>query len=190
MARKKKNRRRGAMARLVEALGAVTLFLVVLVFAASIVDRYGRSAQPGVRVEWPPRSAVQTSDVDDGPISIEPARTPLRSIIDGPASERAIIKVLNGSGEDGLAREMTAWLRKSGFDVVDLGNADREDYETTQVIDRSGRGDSAERVTTALRAAFDVGELRRDPMEEPDVDICIVVGRDLARAWSERRTSE
>jgi hypothetical protein len=59
------------------------------------------------------------------------------------------VEVLNGAGRSGLAREVTGQLRESGFDVVFFGNA-RGQTDTTYVLDRTGRIETARAVARAL----------------------------------------
>ena len=44
------------------------------------------------------------------------------------------VEVLNGNGVDGTASQVADVLRRKGFEVVAVGNADRFDYPATTVI--------------------------------------------------------
>jgi anionic cell wall polymer biosynthesis LytR-Cps2A-Psr (LCP) family protein len=58
---------------------------------------------------------------------------------EGAASDRVFtVEVLNGTATTGLAGRTADLLRGFGYDVITIGNADRNDYETTEIIDRSG----------------------------------------------------
>ena len=48
------------------------------------------------------------------------------------------VEVLNGTTVNGLAGRTAELLRGFGYDIISIGNADRNDYEKTLVIDRSG----------------------------------------------------
>jgi anionic cell wall polymer biosynthesis LytR-Cps2A-Psr (LCP) family protein len=48
------------------------------------------------------------------------------------------VEVLNGTVVNGLAGRTAELLRGFGYDVISVGNADRSDYEKTEIIDRSG----------------------------------------------------
>jgi hypothetical protein len=48
------------------------------------------------------------------------------------------VEVMNGTTENGLAGRTAELLRGVGYDVISIGNADRSDYEKTEIIDRSG----------------------------------------------------
>ena len=47
------------------------------------------------------------------------------------------VEVLNGCGENRLAIKVANVLRKQGFNVVKIGNADRSDFEKSVVVERS-----------------------------------------------------
>ena len=51
------------------------------------------------------------------------------------------IELLNGSGRPGLAGELASYLRDGGFDVLEVSNADRSDYRSTLVVNRTPRSD-------------------------------------------------
>jgi hypothetical protein len=97
------------------------------------------------------------------------------SVLD-PASERIEVQVLNGSGEKYLARRVTDFLRAGGFDVVEMGNADRQDLPETLVLDRSGKEDRARRVAGALGLLPERVALRIDP--SLFLDVTVIIGRD------------
>ncbi|MDR2484861.1 MAG: LCP family protein [Treponema sp.] len=48
------------------------------------------------------------------------------------------VEVLNGTATVGLAGRTAELIRGFGYDVISIGNADRNDYESTVIIDRSG----------------------------------------------------
>ena len=53
------------------------------------------------------------------------------------ASGRLIrVQVLNGSREGGIGTRVAAFLREGGFQVVEVGNAERSDFLATMVVAR------------------------------------------------------
>jgi hypothetical protein len=48
------------------------------------------------------------------------------------------VEILNGTVENGLAGRTAELFRGFGYDIISTGNADRNDYEQTIIIDRSG----------------------------------------------------
>jgi len=86
------------------------------------------------------------------------------------------IEVLNGSGDEVAVGEVAEDLRREGFQVARVAQADRSDYASTVVIDRLG--------SVAVRTALE--NLLRGALYERDVraehpgqyDVTIIVGRD------------
>ncbi|MDH5283720.1 MAG: LytR C-terminal domain-containing protein [Gemmatimonadota bacterium] len=89
------------------------------------------------------------------------------------AANRIVVEVLNGSGQDGMARLGTRQLRGKGLDVVFVGTAP-EKVDSTRIILRRGEASAAEQVRAALGAGTiltDLDTLRR-------VDVTVVLGPD------------
>lgn len=97
--------------------------------------------------------------------------------IDREANKAVRLEVLNGNGEPGAAREVAEQLANMGFTVVRVGNADRFDYEVSEVITRPGAPQEAvQSVAEALNVTRIVAGAEG---ESSDVDIKVIVGRDL-----------
>ncbi len=86
------------------------------------------------------------------------------------------IEVLNGCGINGIARSYTEVLRKSGFDVVEIGNFDHDTLEKTFIISRNGIMDNARQIARALG----VSETNIVREESPDfyLDVTVIIGHD------------
>jgi len=87
------------------------------------------------------------------------------------------VEVLNGTGEAGVAREVTMKLRKMGIDVLIEGNAGRFDYRETVLVDRKGNPDLMKRLSRRLN----VGRVITQVQEKPRVDATLVIGWDRER---------
>lgn len=99
------------------------LSLVILMFVISMIFRF-----------------IISPDVDP---TIEDESKKLSS------SEVIQVNVLNGCGVQGLAAKTRDYLRKNGFDVVDIGNY-KSKTERSFVIDRLGDLTSSKKVAYAL----------------------------------------
>lgn len=92
--------------------------------------------------------------------------------------EQIQVNVLNGCGEDGVARQTMDYLRARGFDVVEITNYDRFDVDRSFVIDRVGDTLSTAKVAYALGIA--------DSLLTVEIDstlylrCSVVLGRDYA----------
>ncbi|OGH63185.1 MAG: hypothetical protein A3G34_15130 [Candidatus Lindowbacteria bacterium RIFCSPLOWO2_12_FULL_62_27] len=93
----------------------------------------------------------------------------------GLPQSRIVVQILNGSGAPNIAAKLRELLTAHpDIDVVEIGNAARQDHETTQIIDRSGHLRSAERIRDLLGA----GALRQDLDPKALLDVTVVIGRD------------
>lgn len=81
----------------------------------------------------------------DGSLIKEIVRQSLAGLtrqVEGAITERVFtVEVLNGTATTGLAGRTAELLQGFGYDVISIGNADRNDYEITEIIDRSGYED-------------------------------------------------
>jgi len=95
-------------------------------------------------------------------------------------AEAARIEVENGTLTAQLASKMAADLRSKGYNVVRFGNADRSDYDKTQIIYYTDK-----RYTIAsLKDLFKVDDAhvaQETPLAGNDIDIRVVLGTDSIR---------
>ncbi len=97
----------------------------------------------------------------------------------------ARVEVLNGSGEPGAAAKLASYLREGGFNVVQVGSADRFDYGRTIVIGRTDDPRSARAVSAYLGRVTRIVQRARS-----EADVTVIVGRDRGRLpWGEGRPS-
>lgn len=87
------------------------------------------------------------------------------------------IELLNGSGRAGLAGELASYLRDGGFDVLEVSNADRSDYRTTLVVNRTGAPEPGRIVAEYLGTRHVIQQISSQEM----IDVTVIVGRDARR---------
>jgi anionic cell wall polymer biosynthesis LytR-Cps2A-Psr (LCP) family protein len=108
---------------------------------------------------------------------------------EGSLSERVFtVEVLNGTAANGLAGRTAELLRGFGYDVISIGNADRNDYEKTEIIDRSGYSDMVKTFGDIIRCGnirFE-SSLQENPEGEMTLqnfeyrsDFTLVIGKDF-----------
>jgi hypothetical protein len=87
------------------------------------------------------------------------------------------VQVLNGSGEARVAGQLASFLREGGFRIVEVGNADRDDYFATLVVAR--REDPA----AALEVARYLGSppVIRQARASGEADVTVLLGSDRSR---------
>ena len=86
------------------------------------------------------------------------------------------VEVRNGCGISGLAADLTDFLRRQGYDVVEVGDYESFDIEYTIVYDRSGNREAA----LALARSMGLPEDRVLQELRPEfyLDASVVIGRD------------
>ncbi|MDR3166316.1 MAG: LCP family protein [Treponema sp.] len=128
----------------------------------------------------------------DGNLIKEIVRQALGSLtrqIEGSDAERVFtVEVLNGTTLNGLAGRTAELLRGFGYDVISIGNADRNDYESTLIIDRSGYTDVVKTFGNIIRcenirfetpAQDNPGEAMNLQNFEYRSDFTLIIGRDF-----------
>ncbi|NQT34255.1 LytR C-terminal domain-containing protein [bacterium] len=104
------------------------------------------------------------------------SETPVETLEPSPIN----IQVLNGGAKGGLAGRTGKWLEKNGYNVKDIGNADRSDYRYSQIIDRSGNLTAARELASLLGIKEE--QIKRlKLMPEPEFDLTLILGRDYRR---------
>ena len=96
------------------------------------------------------------------------------------------VEVLNGAGVGGIARRMTDFLRRKGFDVIDFGNAKSFNYHETVVLHRGEDRTAGQLVAQAIRTTNIVDQ--KNPFLT--LDVTLILGRDYRKLLpftSERR---
>ena len=88
------------------------------------------------------------------------------------------IEVRNGCGADGVAGDLTRYLRRQGFDVVEVGNHTSFDEPHSLVIDRAGDVEAARKVAHAL--GIEDAYVRQELRPELYLDATVVIGKDYA----------
>jgi anionic cell wall polymer biosynthesis LytR-Cps2A-Psr (LCP) family protein len=109
--------------------------------------------------------------------------------IEGNITERRFtVEVLNGTAVTGLAGRTAELLRGFGYEVISIGNADRNDYETTEIIDHSGIEDVVRAFGDVIQCnnihfeSEDRIELDMEPAArypEYKSDFTLIIGRDF-----------
>jgi hypothetical protein len=84
---------------------------------------------------------------------------------------RITVEVLNATKVRGLARRAALTLRDQGFDVVSTGT-NRDPFDSTQVLDRTGHPDWALRAAKAMGGATVLVR----PDSSRDVDLTVLIG--------------
>jgi len=87
------------------------------------------------------------------------------------------IEVMNGCGVAGVADVFTNYLRKSNFDVIQMGNYYSFDIEKTLVVDRTGNKKNAQLVAKSLGLSEDV--VISQTNKNYFLDVSVIIGKDF-----------
>lgn len=91
--------------------------------------------------------------------------------------EQITVLIYNGAGIPAVARKAMQYLRKQGFDVVDIGNYAHFNVQRSFVIDCIGRKEAAENVAEALGIPDSLIVRRID--SSLFVHCAVVIGKDV-----------
>jgi len=126
----------------------------------------------GADVLWPDREKIGaliqemfSTPHDANVISISPLQ-----------AEAARIIILNGTTKDGLAAMASRYLKTNGFNVVQIGNAERRDYTKTVLVELANKPATLDWLEQ--RFNIDSANIRHNPAAQPDSDIRIILGSD------------
>lgn len=95
------------------------------------------------------------------------------SSVDRSVNQQITVKVLVGNGNRASGEQVVQLLRKSGFRVLGLELAERDDYLISQVSSRNK--DAA----LAVAQVLVLHEVLVEPQTSGDADVIVIVGRDL-----------
>lgn len=131
--------------------------------------------QNGVSYVYPNEAAV--SDIVDAVEKGQSLKSLKSQLESGkmPLSNKDIsVRVLNGSGVNGLALSTREKLIGSGFDVVGVGTAPNSGYLVTQVLATASNADKALRIKRLLSKS---AQIKISP-EKLSADVQVIVGKD------------
>ncbi|HUT65331.1 MAG TPA: LCP family protein [Spirochaetota bacterium] len=92
-----------------------------------------------------------------------------------PIGNEINIEILNGSTNPGQAQSLRNYFVEYGFNIVHHGNAPRNDYEKTLVVDRIGRPSLAKRIADIINCQEVHTRIDKTLM----VDVTIIIGNDF-----------
>jgi len=109
--------------------------------------------------------------------------------VEDPFSEQVpTVEVLNGTAVNGLAGRTAEMLGSFGYDVISIGNADRSNYDSTLIINRSGDENMLKAFAGVIRCDNIRNELdSRDEQEDKQniqnfeykADFTLIIGRNF-----------
>jgi len=154
------------------------LILMVTVISALVVG----FVAGGVYVYFSGLSQIEETSPEptETPMATTPTPTPMTSPSPIPGEEVDVtsyrVSVLNGSGQIGAAGSVGSLLEDGGFEVANIGNADRYDYEATVIqVKESVPDQVVQMVEDALSSEYEV-EMGEELASTSGYDIIVTVG--------------
>jgi hypothetical protein len=98
------------------------------------------------------------------------------------------VEILNGTTVTGLAGRTAELFGSFGYDVISIGNADRNDYENTVIINRTGLQDMVLAFGDVIRCSNVRTDFPVSDEEEVDLnvqnlnyqaDLTLIIGKDF-----------
>jgi len=164
----------------------IALMVVQIVLSIGLwVDRYrARDATPAETAALAPGG-----DVDDYSLGETPSRTDASDIRlpetvqaepEPMAPPQVRVQVLNGCGKTGIAKKAREYLTRHDYEVRDVGNADRQDYRFSEVLNRGNNATAARDLARQL--GIDESRIKRKPASPGlDVELTLIIGADYRR---------
>ncbi len=88
------------------------------------------------------------------------------------------VEVLNGTPKDGVAQQVTDRLRKAGFDVVNIANAENDSFPETVVVDRAdNNAANARLVAEVLNCTTIIPQLEPTSL----LEVTVIIGKDYLK---------
>ncbi len=148
--------------------GFLLLVLYILHFSSGNVGPAGSSAREDSLM-------AETVIEDVEPVVSTPERGTLPEEV--PLDRAVRVQILNGIGINGLAGRFSNALRREGYDIREVADADRHDYSYSVIYDRTGLSGQAGRFGQLLGIPSQ-RTIRQSNPDLVDVDITFIIGSD------------
>ena len=169
-----------------------TLMLLFDEFVYIDTDRTNiRSVEGELREVSGQMLVIPRSLLDGGYLIKEVVRQTLGALtreVEDYFNERSLtIEVLNGTAINGLAGRTAEMLRSFGYDVISIGNADNNNFERTEIVDRGADEGMVKDFAELIRCEnmrlellapeeFEAGDIQS---YEYKADVTLILGRDF-----------
>ncbi len=100
--------------------------------------------------------------------------------VDPEANSGISVEIQNGTAVPGLATRFADELRRQGYDVLAVTDAAKQDYKSTEVIDRSRDDDMLRRLSQAVLRYVPEAQVGRARQQEDKALFTVILGQDYA----------
>jgi hypothetical protein len=94
--------------------------------------------------------------------------------------DRVRVRLLSGTGPIGSPNAVASQIVSAGGEITIIGNADRFDYTTTQII---YNGDQFAVAAQKLRDALGMGDVSKSPTPNDIEDVTVILGQDATARY-------
>ena len=122
----------------------------------------------------------------DGQLIKDVINQAISSLVSGDLGNQNRVYVLviqNGTTEQGLARNTSFLLQSAGYEVLETKNADRNDYEKTEIINHIGNSEAAKTLGNFIQCTNIIDEEvmpeNADSTSAAQADVTIILGKDF-----------
>lgn len=174
----------------------IALMVVQLIISFGLwIDRYPKhEAAPAQQAAAPVQQARPSDAYDEtGLVNTTPAQSsqpsdirlpesvPVRAAEPPPAVQlRTRVQILNGCGKTGIAKRASDYLTKNDCEIRDVGNADRQDYRFSEIVNRGNNATAARDL--AKLVGIDPAKIKKKAGAPGlDVDVTLIIGADYRR---------
>lgn len=112
-------------------------------------------------------------------VESSPSPSPTPTQTPKPALNKAdwSLEVLNGSGVSGLAKKIADKLKEMGYQVVKTGNADKDNYDKTQILVKKDLQDKVDLVIADLKDVIKIASVAGE-LKDSTASARIILGKD------------
>ncbi len=90
-----------------------------------------------------------------------------------------VLEIMNGTSRQGLARNASILLQNAGYELLQVGNAERDDYEHTVIINHIGNQEAAKALGDFITCYNIIDEdIATDDEVDLNVDFTLILGDD------------
>jgi hypothetical protein len=136
---------------------------------------FSSSSISGDQINNDPSSASPPVSVGEPGTNADNENPPEKQVLQ-PVSRSLQIEVLNGCGKEGLARDITYYLRQKDIDVVSQGNYVNFNVRKSMIIDRVDDPEKIKMLAKILGISPDQIQVKVEPSLQ--LDATVVLGKD------------
>ena len=89
------------------------------------------------------------------------------------------VEVLDGSNRPQVAQAAAQMLKDAGFEVVRVAQADRDNYQSTSIIDRNGIVEAAKSVSRVVLPVAPSTKIMSKAEKDPKAGVTVIIGLDF-----------